>query len=155
MLKVEYRETLMWRHNELDGVSNHRRIDCLLNRLFRRRSEKTSKLHTTVRENHQWLVNSPHKGPVTWNIFPFDDVIMKYTIQADVLSACTAETSTAIISSVSYCLLLGRISTIFAISALSKTANILMNYPARVWLSCCGEGLVTPQRLYWYYRSTD
>ena len=23
---------LQWRHNELDGVSNHRRIDCLLNR---------------------------------------------------------------------------------------------------------------------------
>ena len=25
---------------------------------------------------HQWLVNSPHKGPVTWKMFPFDDVIM-------------------------------------------------------------------------------
>ena len=23
-----------------------------------------------------WLVNSPHKGPVTGNMFPFDDVIM-------------------------------------------------------------------------------
>ena len=34
-------------HNEYDGVSNHRRIDCLLNRLFRRRSKKTSKLRVT------------------------------------------------------------------------------------------------------------
>ena len=30
-----------WRHNGRDSVSNH---DCLLNRLFRRRSKKTSKL---------------------------------------------------------------------------------------------------------------
>ena len=39
--------TLQWRHNERDGVSNHQRLDCLFNRLFRRRSKKTSKLHTT------------------------------------------------------------------------------------------------------------
>ena len=25
---------LQWRHNELDGVYNHQRLDCLLNRLF-------------------------------------------------------------------------------------------------------------------------
>ena len=30
-----------------------------------------------VREIHRWPVNSPHKGPVTRNIFPFDDVIMR------------------------------------------------------------------------------
>ena len=36
--------TLLWRHNERDGVSNHQPPDCLLNRLFRRRSKKTSKL---------------------------------------------------------------------------------------------------------------
>ena len=39
--------TLQWRHNEGDGVSNHRRLDCLLNRLFRCRSKKTSKLRVT------------------------------------------------------------------------------------------------------------
>ena len=27
---------------------------------------------------HQWPVNSPHKGPVTRKMFPFDDVIMDY-----------------------------------------------------------------------------
>ena len=35
--------TLLWRHNGHDGVSNHRRLDCVLNRLFRRRSQKISK----------------------------------------------------------------------------------------------------------------
>ena len=35
---------LQWRHNGHDDVSNHQPHDCLLNRLFRRRSKKTSKL---------------------------------------------------------------------------------------------------------------
>ena len=39
--------TLQWRHNWRDGVSNHRRLDSLLNRLFRRRSKKTSNLRDT------------------------------------------------------------------------------------------------------------
>ena len=38
---------LQWRHNEPDNVSNHRRLDCLLNRLFRLRSKETSKLRVT------------------------------------------------------------------------------------------------------------
>ena len=32
-----------------------------------------------VRGIHRWPVNSPHKGPVTRKMFPFDDVIMKLT----------------------------------------------------------------------------
>ena len=39
--------TLQWRRNEQDGVLNHRRLDCLLNLLFRCRSKKTSKLCVT------------------------------------------------------------------------------------------------------------
>ena len=39
--------TLRWRHNGRDSVSNHQSHDCLLNRLFRRRSKKTSKLRVT------------------------------------------------------------------------------------------------------------
>ena len=38
------RVTWQWRHNGNDNVSNHQPYDCLLNRLFRRRSTKTSKL---------------------------------------------------------------------------------------------------------------
>ena len=29
-----------------------------------------------MRGIHQWLVDSPHKGPITWKMFPFHDVIM-------------------------------------------------------------------------------
>ena len=39
--------TLWWRHNGRDSVSNHQPHDCLLKRLFRRRSKKTSKLRVT------------------------------------------------------------------------------------------------------------
>ena len=38
---------LQWRQNGRDSVSNHQPHDCLLNRLFRRRSKKTSKLRVT------------------------------------------------------------------------------------------------------------
>ena len=65
------RSSLQWRHNGRDSVSNHQPHDCLLNRLFRRRSKKTSKLRVTG-----LCVNSPHKWPVTRKMFPFDDVIM-------------------------------------------------------------------------------
>ena len=39
--------TLQWRHNERGGISNHRHLDGLLNRLFRRRSKNISKFHVT------------------------------------------------------------------------------------------------------------
>ena len=39
--------SLLWRHNGLDGVSNHQHHDCLLTRLFRRKWRKTSKLRVT------------------------------------------------------------------------------------------------------------
>ena len=69
---------LHWRHNDHDGVSNHQPRGCLFNRLFRCRSKKTSKLRVTglCAGNSSGPVNSPHKGPVTRKMFPFDDVIM-------------------------------------------------------------------------------
>ena len=39
--------TLWWRHNDHAGVSNHQPHGCLLNRLFRRKSKKTSKPRVT------------------------------------------------------------------------------------------------------------
>ena len=39
--------TLRWRHNDHAGVSNLQPPGCLLNRLFRRKSKKTSKLRVT------------------------------------------------------------------------------------------------------------
>ena len=70
---------LHWHHYDHDGVSNHQPHCCLLNRLFRRRSKKTSKLRVTglCEGNSPGPVNSPHKGPVTRKMFPFDDVIME------------------------------------------------------------------------------
>ena len=69
---------LHWRYNDHDGVSNHQPHGCLLNLLFRRWSKKTSKLPVTglCVGNSPGPVNSPHKGPVTRKMFPFDDVIM-------------------------------------------------------------------------------
>ena len=61
--------SLQWRHNGHNGVSSHL---CLLNRLLRRRSKKTSKLRVTG----PYDGNSPHKRPVTRKMFPLDDVIM-------------------------------------------------------------------------------
>ena len=70
--------TLQWRHNERDGVSNHRCLDCLLNRLLRRRSKKTSKLRVTglCEGNPPVTCGFPHKGSMTRKMFPFDDAIM-------------------------------------------------------------------------------
>ena len=70
--------SLHWRHNGRDCVSNHQPHDCLLSRLFRRRSKKTSKLRVTgpCAGNSPGPVNSPHKWPVTRKMFSFDDVIM-------------------------------------------------------------------------------
>ena len=70
------------RHNGPDGVSRHQPHHCLLNRLFRRRSKKTSNSASLafVRGIHRWPVNSQHKWPVTRKMFPFDDVIMVYTM---------------------------------------------------------------------------
>ena len=43
----EWSTPLHWRHNEHNSVSNHQRLDCLLNCLFRLRSKKTPKLRVT------------------------------------------------------------------------------------------------------------
>ena len=55
-----HRLILQWRNNESDGVLNHQHLDCFLNRLFRRRAKKISKLRVTGslwREStgHRWI----------------------------------------------------------------------------------------------------
>ena len=72
MASSKLQQTLQRRHNERDDVSNYRRLDCLFNRLLRRRSKKTSKLRVTglsVGVIHRWPVDSPHKWPVTRKCF--------------------------------------------------------------------------------------
>ena len=68
---------LQWRHNERDGVSNHQRLDCLLNRLLRYRSKKTSKLRVTglcegnspviLRTKGQWRWKCFHLMTSSWS----------------------------------------------------------------------------------------
>ena len=73
--------TLQWRHNGRDSVSKYQPRNCLLNRLFRRRSKKTSKLHVTglCAGNSPGTGEFPaHKWPVTRKMFSFGDVIMAY-----------------------------------------------------------------------------
>ena len=71
---------LKWRHNESDGVSNHRRLVCLLNCLFRRGSKKTSKLHVTglCEGNSPVTGEFPPQRAGNAESFPFDYVIMTY-----------------------------------------------------------------------------
>ena len=57
-LLASWQNPLHWRHNGCDSISNHQPHDCLLNRLFRRRWKKTSKL----RVNGLCVENSPGTG---------------------------------------------------------------------------------------------
>ena len=57
-MNIISKQTLQWRHNGRDGVSNHQTRHCLLNRLFRCRSKKTSMLCVTG----LCAVNSPVTG---------------------------------------------------------------------------------------------
>ena len=62
--------SLRWRHNGCDGVSNHQPHDCLLNRLFRRRSKKHRSASLAFERGiHRGPMNSPHKWPVTRKCF--------------------------------------------------------------------------------------
>ena len=67
--------SLQWSHNECDGISNHWSLNCLLSCLFGRRSKKTSNLRNTgLCEG-----NSPCKGPITQNMFLFDDIMFYFS----------------------------------------------------------------------------
>ena len=44
------------------------------------RKRQSYKLLAFVRGIHWWVVNSPHKGPVTRKMFPFDDLIMDHQV---------------------------------------------------------------------------
>ena len=59
------------RHNEHDGVSNHRRLDCLINRLFRHINEKRQSCASLafVRGIQRSPVNSTHNRLVTRKCF--------------------------------------------------------------------------------------
>ena len=69
---------LRWRHNGRDGVSNHQPNHCLLHRLFRNRSKKTSKLRVTglCAGNSPVTCEFPAQMASNIEIVPFEDVII-------------------------------------------------------------------------------
>ena len=69
---------LQWRHKECDGVSNHRHLESLLKRLFRRRSKKISKLRIIgLREGNPTVTGGfPSQKASNAKKFRFDDVIV-------------------------------------------------------------------------------
>ena len=71
-------KTLQWRHNERNDVSNHRRLECLHNRLFSR-STKTSKLRVTgpCEGNSPGTGEFPAQRASNAENVSIDDVIMK------------------------------------------------------------------------------
>ena len=78
---------LHW-HNERDGVSNHRRLDCTLNRLFRHRLKKILKLRLTDPcENSPVTGEYPTQRDSNTEMYPFDNVIM---IWCNVKSYCSS-----------------------------------------------------------------
>ena len=85
--------SLQWRNNDHDGVSNHQPHGCLPKRLYMRWLKKTSTLRVTglCEWNSPRPVNSPHKGPVTRKMFPFDDVIMWWTTETMWWRSCRIE----------------------------------------------------------------
>ena len=60
--------------SQITGVSVVHSTVCL--GVDQRKHQSSASL-AFVRGIHRWSVNSPHKGPVTRKIIPFDDVIMR------------------------------------------------------------------------------
>ena len=62
---------LQWRYNERDGVQITD-VSIVFSTVCPgadQRKHQSSTSLAFVRGNHQWLVDSPHKGPITWKIF--------------------------------------------------------------------------------------
>ena len=112
-------DPLYWRHNDHDGVSNHQPHGCLLNRLFRRRSMKTSKLRVTglCVGNSPGPVNSPHKGQLRGKCFHL------------MTSSCTCPRTRWIQCLLSYCLLIKDAMPAFAI--------IVCLFITHINITCC------------------
>ena len=71
-----------WGHNGRASVSNHQpRYDLIAYSMVYpgadQRKHQSSASMAFVLGIHRGPVNSPHKWPVTWKMFPFDDVIME------------------------------------------------------------------------------
>ena len=82
--------------------SNHWHLDCWLDQPFVQAQIKENISSTSlafVRGIHRWPVDSPHKGPLTRELFPFNYFIIISSIPGvDAPPPCVARPSTAIVS---------------------------------------------------------
>ena len=76
IVKTALPKALQWRHNEREGVSNHRRLDGLLKRLFHAQIKENVKApcHWTLRgesTGHRWI-------PLTkgWRLFYWASLVI-------------------------------------------------------------------------------
>ena len=78
--------SLKWRHKERDGVENHRRLACLINVCSGtdKKNHQSSASLAFVRGIDRWPMDSPHKGLVTQEMSPFDDVIMIFKLTSHI-----------------------------------------------------------------------
>ena len=65
--------SLQWCHNGHDGIQNHQPHDFFTQLFIQAQIKENIKAprHWPLRRIHQWLMNSPQKGPVTRNMFHF------------------------------------------------------------------------------------
>ena len=63
--------------NERHGVSNHGQRNCPHEQfvLAKNNENQSSNLLAFVGGVHRWHLNSPHKGPEIWTVFPCHDII--------------------------------------------------------------------------------
>ena len=95
-----YHLTLQRRHNERDSLSNHRRLDYLLNRLLRHRS----KIASTLRVTGLCEGNSPVtvEFPVQRAGNAFDDVFMTHSGRDSILQTTFSNSFSGMKSAVFY-----------------------------------------------------
>ena len=93
-MSLESHWALQWHHDERNGVSHHQPHDCLLNRLFRRRSKTTSKLRVIdfCEGNSPLTGEFPAQRASRAENVTFDDVIMLSNLRPldRFLTACPA-----------------------------------------------------------------
>ena len=86
---------LQWCNNEHNGISNHRCVECdnehdgisnhqcvnvsstVCSGADQRKHQRSASL-AFVRGNHQWPMDSPHKGLVKVKMLPFDYIIVEH-----------------------------------------------------------------------------
>ena len=93
-------KVIQWRHSGRYGVSNHQPYGCLLNRLFRRRSKKTSKLRVTgfCVGNSKVTGEFPIQMASNAENVPFDDVIILILNEMTIIWGYLSEFKLALLS---------------------------------------------------------